>query len=90
MLEYRKRISEADREILAAVNRRIRIVASLHEYKAQRGYPPRDPAREAELVEELERLNPGPLTSEGLRALYAAILGEWERQPRPAARTAAS
>jgi chorismate mutase len=86
---FREEISEADRLILETINRRIEIVSNLHEYKAEHGYPPGDPAREAALIEELERLNPGPLSSDGLRTLYTAILGEWKRQPPPATRAAA-
>jgi chorismate mutase len=86
---FRDQIAEVDRLILETVNRRIEIVASLHEYKAERGYPAGDPEREAALVDELARVNPGPLSSDGLQALYRAILGEWKRHP-PTARAAAS
>ena len=87
---FRDQIAEVDRLILETVNRRIEIVSSLHEYKAKHGYPAGDPIREAALIDELEQLNPGPLSSDGLRALYHAILEEWRRQPPPAARVAAS
>jgi chorismate mutase len=86
--ELRRRISSVDREIVGAVNRRVALVGELHRYKAQKGYPLSDPAREAELIAELTRANPGPLSSDGLRAVYAAILAEWKREP--AARRAAS
>jgi chorismate mutase len=86
--DLRRQLSAVDREIVDAVNRRVALVRELHRYKAERGYPLSDPAREAELVGELVRANPGPLSSDGLRAVYAAILAEWRREPN--ARRAAS
>lgn len=77
--ELRDRITQADREILAGINRRIALVRELHAYKREQGYPLRDPEREAALLDELEQVNPGPLSSEGLREIYGAIVAEWRR-----------
>ena len=79
--EFRARISGADRRILESVNLRVELVAQLHAYKVEHGYPLADPDREAALIAELERANPGPLSNEGLRELYTAILAEWRRHP---------
>lgn len=76
---FRERISEADHAILETLNQRIRLVSELHAYKLENGYPLSDPAREAALVERLEQANGGPLTAEGLREIYAAIIAEWKR-----------
>ena len=84
---FREEISATDRELLATINRRIGLVRDLHAYKAEQGYPLGDPGREAALIEQLERLNAGPLTSEGLREIYEAIVSEWRRQPAPTATT---
>jgi len=80
---FRDEISATDREILETVNRRIALVRELHAYKAERGYPLGDPGREAALIERLDRLNGGPLSSVGLREIYGAIVSEWRRQPAP-------
>jgi chorismate mutase/prephenate dehydratase len=80
---FREEISAADREILETVNRRIGLVRELHAYKLERGYPLGDPAREAALIERLEQLNTGPLSSDGLREIYGAIVSEWKRQEAP-------
>ena len=80
---FRERITDADRAILAMLNERIGLVSELHAYKAEHGYPLSDPAREAGLVERLERENQGPLTPEGLREVYAAIIAEWRRHSGP-------
>ncbi len=80
---FREEISAADRTILETLNRRIELVRDLHAYKLERGYPLGDPGREATLIDELDRRNAGPLSSEGLRAIYGAIVSEWRRQPSP-------
>ncbi|MCL4289060.1 MAG: chorismate mutase [Thermoleophilia bacterium] len=85
--ELRERISAADREVLGAVNRRLELVRELHAYKRERGYPLVDPAREDELVGELEQLNDGPLSSDGLRSLYGLLLDVIKREAGAAAPT---
>jgi len=76
---FRDEISAADRTILETLNRRIELVRDLHAYKLERGYPLGDPGREAALIDELDRRNAGPLSGEGLREIYGAIVSEWRR-----------
>jgi chorismate mutase len=80
---FREEISAADRAILETLNRRIGLVRDLHAYKVERGYPLGDPGREAALIDELERRNTGPLSEQGLREIYGAIVSEWRRQAAP-------
>jgi len=72
--EFRDQITAADRELLAAVNKRIELVRALHEYKRAEGIPLIDPEREQQLVVELQAANPGPLSSEGVAALFRQVL----------------
>jgi chorismate mutase len=72
--EYREKISEADRELLAAINKRIELVRALHEHKRSEGIPLSDPAREQQLVVELQAANKGPISSAGLAALFRHVL----------------
>ena len=76
----RREISQVDRTILAVINARLELVAQLKHYKDSLGLPFRDPEREHELVEELERRNRGPLSAEGLRELYAVVLDLTKRE----------
>ena len=76
----RQEISRVDRTILAVVNTRLELVARLKEHKDSRGLPFVDPDRERELVDELEKLNLGPLSSEGVRKLYATLLDLTKRE----------
>jgi chorismate mutase len=72
--DYRDRIAAADLELLATVNRRIELVRALKEHKAKVGHDFVDPTQEERLVDRLAEANPGPLSEEGLRALYHALL----------------
>ena len=74
LADYRTRISAADRELLAAVNKRIELVRALHEYKRAEGIPLIDPDREQQLVDELPAANPGPHSPEGVAALFRHVL----------------
>ncbi len=72
--EFRAQIGSADRDLLDAVNRRLELVRELHERKAAEGIPLRDPAREEALVRELQAANDGPLSDEGVAALFRYVL----------------
>ncbi len=72
--EFRAQITAADDDILAALNRRIELVAALHALKRERGYPMRDTAREDSMLDELRVGNSGPLSDEGIRQLLATLL----------------
>ena len=72
--EYREKIAAADRDLLAAINRRLELVCALHEYKRAEGIPLRDPAREEQLVVELQAANQGPLSPAGVAELFRHVL----------------
>ena len=72
--DFREQIAAADLELLATVNRRVDLVRRLKEHKAVAGLDFVDRAQEERLVERLAEANHGPLSEEGLRALYQALL----------------
>jgi chorismate mutase/prephenate dehydratase len=72
--EFREQITAVDRDLLAAVNRRLELVRELHEHKATEGIPLRDPAREEALVRELQDANRGPLSDDGVAELFHHVL----------------
>ena len=80
VVDLREQISETDRLILETVNRRLELVRRLREYKAERGYPFVDKAREGALIEELALQNTGPLSTDGVRELYAGLLDLMKRE----------
>jgi chorismate mutase/prephenate dehydratase len=78
--DYRDRIAAADLELLSTVNRRIELVRALKEHKALAGHDFVDRAQEERLVQRLAEANPGPLSDDGLRALYQALLDLVKRE----------
>jgi chorismate mutase/prephenate dehydratase len=80
MDDLRARISATDREIVELVNRRLDLVAELKRYKDEHGIAFVDPDREAQLFAERAAENTGPLSDEGLRALYAELLALTKRE----------
>jgi chorismate mutase/prephenate dehydratase len=88
--QLRRQISDNDRLLVDALNRRLDLVARLKRYKEARGLEFVDPEREEWMLRDLLRANRGPLSAEGLRALYAEILQLTKREvaEREGARTA--
>lgn len=72
--QIREQISDNDRAIVEAINKRLKLVARLKEYKASRGYGFLDPAREDWMVSYLQRANRGPLSAESLARIYGELL----------------
>ncbi len=71
---FRERISAADDDVLAAVNHRLRLVSELHAHKRANGHPLFDAAREQDVVARAIERNGGPLSDDGVRALYDLLL----------------
>jgi chorismate mutase/prephenate dehydratase len=76
----RDEITEIDREIFAAVNRRLDLVARLKRHKDEHGISFVDSDRERRMLDERARENTGPLSEEGLRAFYAELLALVKRE----------
>jgi chorismate mutase/prephenate dehydratase len=78
--QLREQISDADRTILEAMNRRLQLVARIKDYKASRGLGFVDPEREEWMLQYLQRLNRGPLTQDGLHELFSEVLDLTKRE----------
>jgi chorismate mutase/prephenate dehydratase len=76
----RSEIEENDLELLAALNRRLELVARLKQVKEEHGIEFVDPERERALLTELERANGGPLSAEGVRAFFVEVLALTKRE----------
>jgi chorismate mutase len=76
----REQVSEIDREIVEAINRRIEVVRRIWAHKAEHGLGQVDPERERWLYEHLAASNRGPLSPEGLQEIYAAVLDLTKRE----------
>jgi chorismate mutase / prephenate dehydratase len=82
LAELRRQISEIDRSIVEAFNRRLEVVAQIKRHKDEHGIAFVDPDREAAMLAQQASENRGPLTEEGLRALYAELLALTKREVR--------
>jgi chorismate mutase len=78
--QLREQISDNDLKILEAINRRLQLVRRLKDYKASRGFEFVDQAREDWMFSYVTRANRGPLTTEGLRQIYGALLDLTKRE----------
>ena len=78
--QLREQISDNDRAIVDAINTRLKLVAQLKRYKESRGIEFLDPEREEWMFSYLARANRGPLTAEGLREVYGAVLDLTKRE----------
>lgn len=70
----RAEITAADRDLVAAFNRRLELVERLWAHKRASGIDVVDPDRERAIVDALAAANAGPLSDEGLRELVHAVL----------------
>lgn len=78
--QLREQISDNDLAIVEAINKRLKLVSRLKEYKASRGFDFVDPDREDWMIRYLARGNRGPLTEDGLREIFEGILELTKRE----------
>jgi len=74
VLKVRREISDLDSQLVALVNKRLKIVAQLKRYKEEHGIGFVDLQREEWMLQYLSRANRGPLSPEGLAELYHYVL----------------
>jgi len=76
----RAEVADADREILALVNRRLGLVREIRAHKQELGVDFLDPGQEKRLLARLREQNGGPLSAEGVEQLFREILGLVKRE----------
>jgi prephenate dehydrogenase len=86
LAQLRDRIAALDREVLAALNRRLELVARVQEHKQETGARLIDAKREAELIQELVDANDGPLSQRAVQSVFAAVLDVMKQELRPGVR----
>jgi chorismate mutase len=80
MRQLREAISDNDRKLVEALNKRLELVARLKQYKESRGIGFVDPEREEWILSYLQRANRGPMSAEGLREFFRRILELTKRE----------
>jgi chorismate mutase len=74
--DWRARIDEVDRKILALLNERAGYVLELAPLKREAAIPIEEPKREAAIRENLSHNNRGPLTDQAIYHVFDVIMGE--------------
>ena len=81
--EWRARIDEIDRQLLGLLNQRAELSLEIGRAKRESGEPVLVPEREQGILDELARLNPGPLSGGAIRAIWSEILSASRCLQRP-------
>ena len=79
----RVEIDEIDSQILSLLNQRYEVVRKIGDWKRIHNQPVYAPEREKMLLEKLEKLNPGPMSNDTLRAIYREIMSGAKRMEHP-------
>jgi chorismate mutase / prephenate dehydratase len=74
LLALRTQIDGIDRELLALLNRRAALALHVGELKKQEGSVVFRPEREAQVIDGLKGVNPGPLRSESVAPIWREIM----------------
>lgn len=73
---FREKIDAIDRQLLQLINERQRITLDVVRAKREVGLPVLDSGREDALLQKLWATNSGPLSEDGIRRIWMAIMGE--------------
>ncbi|HJV62772.1 MAG TPA: prephenate dehydratase [Albitalea sp.] len=74
LLALRTRIDAVDRELLTLLNRRAALAQEVGEVKKKEGSVAFRPEREAQVIDSLKSVNPGPLQSESVAPIWREIM----------------
>jgi chorismate mutase-like protein len=74
--DWRRKIDEIDRKLVALLNERSQCAAEVGKLKRSTQAPLYQPERELEILENVARANAGPLPDTAIRRLFERILDE--------------
>ena len=74
LLALRQQIDAIDRELLSALNRRAALAKAVGEVKKREGTVAFRPEREAQVIDGLKSVNPGPLMTESVAPIWREIM----------------
>jgi chorismate mutase len=80
--DFRDRIDEIDRHILALLNERTRVVEEIGRVKQNLDLPIYEPRREDQVYQNIIDNNSGPLTADGVRRVFERIIDEMRNVQR--------
>ena len=76
---WRTRIDEIDRKLVELLNERTRCAIEIAKVKRMNNIQVFDPARETQVILNVQQHSHGPLDDEGLRRLFERIIDECRR-----------
>jgi chorismate mutase-like protein len=82
--DWRDKIDEIDKKLVALLNERARCADEIGKIKEQMGMEAYSPKREKEVIENIIRHNAGPLDTMALRRLFERIIDESRKLEREA------
>ena len=74
LLALRERIDALDRELLVLINRRAQLALDVGELKKHEGSAVFRPEREAQVIDGLKGINPGPLQTDSVAPIWREIM----------------
>ena len=77
--QLRLRLDAIDAQVLALLSERAGAVLDIGDYKRKHGLPIHVPERENNVVERLQKDNPGPLHEDAIERIYRAIIEEMRK-----------
>ena len=82
MDELRRRIDELDEHLVRLLSERAACALRIGHEKRAAGLEIYQPAREAEVLAHVQRINPGPLDDEAIKRLFERVIDEARRLER--------
>ena len=82
--DWRRRIDEIDKKLVALLNERSKCALEIGRLKQAANIPLYQPEREIEVLANAERENSGPLTDAAIRRLFERIIDEARAAERDA------
>ncbi|MGD9045481.1 MAG: chorismate mutase [Desulfobacterales bacterium] len=79
----RQAIDEIDEKIMELINQRLSLAKQVGDFKKQGGIQITDSNREKKIVSRLLEKNKGPVSDNGLRNIFEAIIAEGRDVQRP-------
>ena len=70
----RKQIDEVDRSIIERLNARVKLAAEIGKIKEEIGQDIYNPVRQENVIQNLLKLNEGPLPEEAIRSIYREVI----------------
>lgn len=80
--DLRRRIDQIDEQLVQLLSARAECALAVGRDKKAAGLDIYQPSREAEVLEHVQRVNPGPLDDEAVKRLFERVIDEARRLER--------